>query len=222
MAALRKTNQSDPRRKERALRLFLLQTRGLETWSDGNRLVEAEELYALRAGILNRLVSLRGGAPDRREAENGRVWRNYQSLCRMRERTDKEPLSLIDRMIDDLKISAAGQDPGSGDRKRFLRRALRRLRPDALEALPLNVRCGGLEADQVLAALQRRVIRTRHDLSVNGFLVPAGYPVSIGRDGRARLAVFEGEPFPAEGLHTRDLKRKRPRKPEAPGPSPGL
>jgi hypothetical protein len=34
MPVMRKTNQSDPKREERALRLFLLQTRGLEAWSD--------------------------------------------------------------------------------------------------------------------------------------------------------------------------------------------
>jgi len=222
MAVMRKTNQSDPKRKERALRLFLLQTRGLETWSDGNRLVEAEELYALRAGVLNRLVSLRGGAPDRREAENGRVWRNYQSLCRMRARTDKEPVSLIDRMIDDLKISVGGIDPGSGDRKRFLRRALRKLRPDALEELPLRVRCGDPEADRVRYALRGKSFVTRRDLTINGFFVSAGTPAHMMGDGRARLNVPGLEGFPPEGLRASDLKRKRPRKPEATGPEPGL
>lgn len=222
MTGVRKTKQPDPKRRERALRLFLAQTRGLESWSDGYQVVEAEELRALRSGVLHRLVSLRGGAPDRREAENARVWGNYRSLCRMRARSVKSESNLPDRMIEDLRVAAAGRDPGSADRKRLLRRALRRLHPDALKTLPLNVRCGEPEADRVLDALRQGVTRTRRDLSVNGFLVPAGYPVSIGRDGRARLTVFEGEPFPVEGLHARDLKRERPRTHEAPGPAPGL
>lgn len=222
MAGLRKTNQSDPRRKERALRLFLLQTRGLETWSDGNRLVEAEELYELRTGVLHRLISLRGRAPDRSHAENGRVWQNYQSLCRMRARSDKAPVSLINRMVDDLKISAAGQDPGSGDRKRFLRRALRRLRPDALNDLPLRVRCGDPEADRVRYALRSKSFVIRRDLTINGFFIPAGTPTHMMGDGRARLNVPGLEGFPPEGLRASDLKRKRARKPEAPEPLPGL
>lgn len=125
-------------------------------------------------------------------------------------------------MISDLQVAAVGGDPGSADRKRLLRRALRKLDPDALAALPLNVRCGGLEADRVLAALQRGVTRTRRDLTVNGFLVPAGYPVSFGNDGRARLTFLEGETFPIEGLNPRDLKKEKPRKPKAARPEPGL
>lgn len=220
MAVMRKTNQSDPKRKERALRLFLLQTRGLEAWSDGNRLVEAGELRDLRAGVLHRLVSLRGGPQDRGQAENGRVWRNYDLLCGMRARADKEPVSLIDRMFDDLKRSAAGHDPGSGDRKRFLRRALRKLRPDAFEELPLRVRCGDPEADRVRYALRGKSFVTRRDLTINGFFVSAGTPAHMMGDGRARLNVPGLEGFPAEGLRPTDLKRKRPRRPEAAGPSP--
>ena len=220
MSVVRKPNQSDPKRKERALRLFLLQTRGLETWSDGNRLVEAEELHDLRAGVLHRLISLRGGAPDRAQAENGRVWRNYQSLCRMRARTDKTPVKLIDRMIEDLKLSAAGQDPGSGDRKRLLRRGLRKIRPEGLGELPLRVRCGDPEADRVREALESRPLVTRRDLTINGFFVPARTPAQMRSDGRARLDVPGLEGFPAEGLRASDLKRKRPRKPEATGPEP--
>ena len=222
ISGLRKPNHSDPRRKERALRLFLLQTRGLQTWSDGNRLVEAEELRDLRAGVLHRLISLRGGAPDRAQAENGRVWRNYQSLCRMRARSDKTPVKLIDRMIEDLKLSAAGQDPGSGERKRLLRRGVRRLKQDAIEDLPLRVRCGDPEADRVQEGLRRKHLVTRRDLTINGFFVPAGTPAQTGNDGRARLDVPGLEGFPAEGLRPSDLKRKRQRKPEAPGPDPGL
>lgn len=224
MAVMRKPNQSDPRRRERALRLFLAQTRGLESWSDGRQIVEAEELRALRSGVLNSLVSLRGGAPDRRESENARVWRNYSSLCRSRARgrSDEPCPRLTDQMVEDLRVAAAGRDPGSADRKRLLRRALRKLDPDALAALPLNVRCGGLEADRVLAALQRGVTRTRRDLSVNGFLVPAGYPVSFGNDGRARLTFLEGETFPIEGLNPRDLKKEKPRKSKTARPEPGL
>jgi hypothetical protein len=218
MSGMRKKNQSDPKRKERALRLFLLQTRRLEAWSDGNRLVEGRELHELRAGVLHRLISLRGGAPDRAEAENGRVWRNYQSLCRMRARSDKTPVKLTDRMIEDLKLSATGQDPGSGDRKRFLRRALRKVSPAVFEELPLRVRCGDPEADRVRGALSRRPLMIRRDLTINGFFVPAGTPAQMRGDGRARLDVPGLEGFPAEGLRPSDLKRKRPRTQKAAGP----
>ena len=221
MSVLRKPNHSDPKRKERALRLFLVQTRGLEAWSDGNRLVDAEELQDLRAGVLHRLISLRGGAPDRAQAENGRVWRNYQSLCGMRARSDKTPVKLIDRMIEDLKLSAAGQDPGSGDRKRLLRRGVRRLKPDAIEDLPLRVRCGDPEADRVREALARKPLATRHDLTIDGVFIPAGTPAQMKSDGRARLDVPGLEGFPSEGIRASELKRKRPRKPQASGPSPG-
>jgi hypothetical protein len=219
MADMRKTNQSDPRRKERALRLFLAQTRGCQAWSDGNRLVEGEELRDLRAGVLNRLISLRGGQQDRGAETNARVWRNYQSLCRMRDRVG--PVPLAERMMADLAQSAAGSDPGSSDRRRILRRALRRVEPDLAAQLPLRVRCGDPEADRVREALSSRPLATRHDLTINGFFVPAGTPAQMRSDGRARLDVPGLEGFPAGGLCPSDLKHKRPRKPEASGPAPG-
>lgn len=216
---MRKPNhQKDP---ARPLLLFLAQTRGLTAWSDGRRLVEGEELRALRAAALDRLISLRGrGAdsdPDRSRDGNARAWRNYRALDRLRARSEPG-VPLADRMARDLLTAAAGSDPGSAERRRLLRRALRRIAPERFGALPLRARCGAPELERVIAAGNRAGLVTRLDLIVDGVPVMAGTPVVLDAGGAARLTVPGLEHFPAGGLRLSDLKRDRPRTREAAGP----
>jgi len=216
---MRKPNQTPDRK--RALRLFLAQTRGIHAWSDGSRLVEAEELRELRAAALNRLISLRGGPADRAEEGNARAWSNYHSLCRMRSGAQSGPVPLSDRIVADLRAAASGSDPGSVERRRLLRRALRRACPERAEEIPLRVRCGVPELDRVIAAVNRSGLATRRDLMVDGFPIPSGTPVILDPVGSARLTVPGLEHFPAGGLKLSDLKRNRPRTHEAAGPGIG-
>lgn len=204
-------SRSDPKVRERTLRLFLRQTRGITAWSDGSSLHEGEDLRELRAQALMRLIRLRGGTPDRAETENGRSWRNYQALCRMRSRTEKVPVPLADRMMADLMTAVSGSDLASSERRRLLRRALRRVSPDRFADLPPRVRCGTPELDRLIDAANRVGLRIRKDLLIDGFPVPAGTPVRLDRDGTARLAVSGLEHFPAGGLKVSDLRRDRTR-----------
>lgn len=107
---MRKANHSADRK--RPLILFLSQTRGLTSWSDGSRLVEGEELRALRAAAIDRLIGLRGrGAGsdvDRARDGNARAWRTYRALDRLRSRSEPG-LRLADRMARDLLTAAAGR-----------------------------------------------------------------------------------------------------------------
>ncbi len=216
---MRKANHSADRK--RPLILFLAQTRGLTSWSDGNRLVEGEELRALRTAALDRLISLRGEAPgpdeNRAREGNARAWRNYRAIDRLRSRS-APGLPLEDRMARDLLTAAAGSDPGSAERSRLLRRALRRIAPDRLDALPLRARCGTPELERVIAAENRAGLVTRRDLLVDGFPIVAGTSVVLDAGGAARLTVPGLEHFPAGGLKLTDLKRDRPRAREAAGP----
>lgn len=220
---MQKANQTQDRK--RPLILFLAQTRGLDAWSDGSRLVEGAELRALRAAALDRLISLRGGPPgpdENRALEgNARAWRNYRALDRLRSRSEPG-MPLADRMTRDLLTATAGSDPGSAERRRLLRRALRRIASDRLDVLPLRARCGTPELERVITAENRAGLVTRRDLLIDGFPIVAGTPVVLDSGGAARLIVPGFEHFPAGGLKLTDVKRDRPRERRGVAAEPGF
>ena len=125
-------------------------------------------------------------------------------------------------MARDLLTAAAGSDPGGAERRRLLRRALRRIDPERFGSLPLRARCGAPELERVIAAENRAGLVTRRAPLVDGLPIGAATSVVPDAGGAARLAVPGLERFPAGGLKLTDLRRDRARARKGAAPEPDL
>lgn len=204
----------------KAAQLFLRQLRDCDgSWSDGQKLVSGAELEHLKAQTVDRLIRLRSPKPSTPQ-DAALTWHNIAQLQRMQERAARraggEDKSVVDRLIDSLRLNAKGIDLNSAARAKALRRALRRMDPDRLEAEPASVRMSPREQRFLVEARQSKAFVTRAPIEVwKGAFLPAGAAVEVSTDGGFTL------PLPIGLGHQIDLKasqvrRRRGRGPEAP------
>lgn len=184
----------------RARHLFLQITRGRNSWSDGNRVVEGEELAGLRRRALHQIVERRQieRAPEdadlrRSMNSNEMEWRNFATMDRMTVRQDRREgrqRGLEARLQLSLMKARLATDPASARRLCLVRRNIRKRFPDLYENLRPIARMSKKEQDFWSRAQDRKLLVTRVDIDFDGIKVPAGHPVELNDQGSYQLASW--------------------------------
>lgn len=134
----------------RALQILLRQLRTCGgAWSDGQRIHRGADLDRLRSETADRLIAIRSGD---RAPKDALAWRSLVALERMKRRAGTAGGPLEERLADFILTGAAARDPGSENRCRIARRALRRIDREAFAALPRSARHSQMEMRFIEAA----------------------------------------------------------------------
>lgn len=215
------------RKAERAIRikaaqLFLRQLRDCGgSWSDGQKVVSGADLEHLKAQTVDRLIRMRSSKPGTPQ-DASLVWHNIAQLQRMQARAARraggEEKGVVDRMLESLRLNAKGIDANAAARTKALRRALRRMDPERLEAETMSVRMSAQEQSFVVVARQSKDFVTRAPIEVwKGAFLPAGSAVEVRSDGTFTLPLPIGSGHMIE-LTASQVRRRRGRGPAASAP----
>lgn len=224
------------REKARALQLLLKQMHGVTRWSDGTRVFDGAAVAALRGQIVDRLIEHRrqGATPaPRGETLTAISWKNFREISRIAARVapagGQPARAAAETLTATLLLCARTNDPGSQNRARVVRRALRKSFPKYFRALSLDLRCN---SPQEIAWLRRSFderggLVTRRATRVHGLEIPGGVPVHlderllpyvrIGNKDRLHIGMDMVRPV---RKRDRDLRRLDTAKAEPEGPMP--
>ena len=220
------TKHRDPKR-ERATRLMLLQLRGRTVYSTGDKVYEGEDLALLKRKLVHDLIQRRLPKTDlpfqMRAQSNALAWQNFTQLSGLYAKQaviqGHEPWTLIDRISQHVRPDAACPDPGSQNRNRILRRALRRQFPDKCAKTDISSKASAREISHIVEGKNRRAWVTREDLDIDGMSIRKGAPCLFGRDG---YPEFVDERFPRGVLSEADLRAVRTGGKGNPSPTPEM
>lgn len=202
-----KTRAQQAATRQRALRLFLQQSRGVDAWSDGNRIIEGDELAKLRSRAVHKLIEMRAPRAPDAVVRKDMAWRNLAALWRM-----QGPRDFAERLRADYCAALQLKDPSSQARVTLLRRVLRKQHPDLFRALPPKTRHGSPELSYIVQAMNRKTLVTREGFEIDGIEIPAGEEVKIGSDGYPQLVK---DWLPRDVLGAGSIRVKRSRAPSA-------
>lgn len=175
-----------------ALQLFLVQTKGLDRWSNGREILAGHDLAAARRQIVNRLINLRGNdagseAGAGRAGSNAMAWNNFRVIHKGRSIDGSSLAKILREYASSERLSV---NPGTTQRMLLLRRALRRQFRDEFNKLPLSIRCSSSEHRFIEASIERKGgLVTRRAMSVGGHDFPGGTPVDLTESGRPMIRI---------------------------------
>lgn len=206
----------------KAAQLFLRQLRDCGgSWSDGQKVVSGAELDHLKAQVVDRLIRLRApqAAPQK---DSALIWQNMAQLQRLQDRNARRAgapeKSTSDRLLESLRLNASGIDANSANRVNVLRRALRKLDPEALAGEPVAVGVSAREQEHLIRARSRKAFVTRAAIELwPGAVMPAGSPVTVEEDGGFSLRLPTGS-VSGFALKPSQVRRRRGRGPGTEAP----
>lgn len=197
---------TDMGERVKALQLLLKQMRGATRWSDGTRIMEGPVLAKFRGRIVDELIEKRRKlhTPEPRGLTlTAMSWRNFREIARMAARFSRthpgkgsdlaNSTGAVHTLTATLLLCVRTNDPGSRNRARIVRRALRRNFPHEFSTLPLAMRCNTQqELDRIRFSIDiKGGLVTRRDCRVYGLDIPKGLPARL--DDQSRPYVLIGD-----------------------------
>lgn len=179
-----------PEQRTRVLRLMLRQIRAANgSWTDGQRIFEGADLDLLRKQVVDKLITLRGGAP----AWGGRPheFGNIAAILGMKARVERGPPPPIEDRLLAMAV-ASDRTPIGDSRSRAIARLLKDRFPAAYAQLPVERRHTPKVRQHVLESLQRKGGKTAEDYTERGITIPKGTVVQVHHAGGAALVDDRG------------------------------